>query len=71
MSMIHHFVSSVLLLVIAVALTGCAQITYNVTITGEGNTVTCTGAVDKTTDDLIDLAGSAYGDAATRQGSGK
>lgn len=50
-------------------LSSCAQITYNVTITGESNKVTCTGAVDKTTDDLLDLAGSAYGDAATRQGA--
>ena len=53
------------------ALTSCAQITYNATIPGENNKVNATGAVDKTTDDLLDLAGSAYGDAATRQGGGQ
>lgn len=53
------------------ALTSCAQITYNVTVLGADNEVTCLGTVDKTTDDLLDLAGSAYGDAATRQGGVK
>lgn len=47
----------------ALLLAGCAQITYHITITGDGNRATCTGAVDKTTDDLMDLFGSAYGDA--------
>ena len=50
------------------SLSGCAQITYNITVIGERNTITATGAVDKTTDDLLDLAGSAYGDATSNEG---
>lgn len=49
----------------AALLSGCAQITYDIAITGDGNSITCTGAVDKTTDDLMDMSGSAYGNAAT------
>ena len=56
-------ITKVLILFSALALSGCAQITYTVNVTGESNKVTCTWAVDKRTADLFDMAGSAYGDA--------
>ena len=57
------------ILISAALLSGCAQINCNITQTGEGNKLTATCTVDKTTEDLIDAAGSAYGDAASNQGA--
>jgi len=59
-----------LALLVAMMLSSCAQITYNITVTGEQNRITANGAVDKTTDDLMDMemAGSAYGDAHLQGG---
>lgn len=57
-----------LAIIFTLALTSCAQITYNITVTGERNTITATGAVDKATEDLLDMTGSAYGDAASNEG---
>lgn len=44
---------------------GCTQINNNYTITGNDNVIRAQDSVvtDKKNDDLIDLAGSAYGDA--------
>ena len=56
------------ILISAALLSGCAQINYTVNVTGEGNRITCTGTLDKTTDDLMDMAGSAYGDASSNEG---
>jgi len=59
-----------ILIALSLCLVGCAQITYNITVTGsEETTIKATGAVDKTTDDLMDLAGSAYGQAETNPGA--
>lgn len=56
--------------ILSLFLVGCAQITYNITVTGsQDTTIKATGAVDKTTDDLMDLAGSAYGSAETNPGA--
>lgn len=49
-------------------LSGCAQISNTYYVQGDGNKITATDAVNKSTDDLLDLAGSAYGSAETNGG---
>lgn len=56
---------SLVILSAAFALSSCAMNEYNITITGNDNTIKATGAVTKSTKDLLDLAGSAYGNADT------
>ena len=49
-------------------LAGCAQISNTYYVQGNENKITATDSVNKSTKDLFDLAGSAYGDAQTQQG---
>lgn len=60
--------------IITLALSSCAMTEINITVNGADNKIDATGAVTKSTKDLLDLAGSAYGDAdtnSTKQGAVK
>lgn len=48
-----------------ITLSSCAMTEINITVNGADNKIDATGAVTKSTKDLLDLAGSAYGDADT------
>ena len=50
-------------------LSSCAQINNTYYVQGDANRITATDSVNKSTKDLMDLAGSAYGSAATTQGA--
>jgi hypothetical protein len=50
-------------------LSGCAQISNTYYVQGDNNRLTATDSVNKSTKDLLDMAGSAYGEAATNQGA--
>lgn len=54
--------------IIAALVSGCAQISNTYYVQGDANRITATDSVNKSTKDLLDLAGSAYGDAQTQQG---
>lgn len=56
---------SLVILSAAFALSSCAMTEINITVNGADNKIDATGAVTKSTKDLLDLAGSAYGDADT------
>jgi len=62
----------ILALSLLIIVSGCTQINNNYTITGNENVIRAQDSVvtDKKNDDLIDLAGSAYGDA-TMKGDSK
>ena len=49
-------------------LQGCAQISNTYYVQGDNNRVTATDSVNKSTKDLMDVAGSAYGAAETNGG---
>lgn len=49
-------------------LSGCAQISNTYYVQGDSNQITATDNVNKSTKDLLDMAGSAYGDAAANEG---
>jgi uncharacterized lipoprotein YmbA len=53
----------------ALALAGCAQISNTYYVQGDSNRITATDSVNKSTKDLLDMAGSAYGDANMKGGS--
>lgn len=54
---------------IVIALSSCAQISNTYYVQGDNNRLTATDSVNKSTKDFMDLAGSAYGEAATNQGA--
>jgi hypothetical protein len=58
-----------LFLLVVISTAGCAQISNTYYVQGDSNRITATDNVNKSTKDLLDMAGSAYGDAATRQGA--
>lgn len=51
--------------IVTLALSSCAQISNTYYVQGDSNRITATDSVNKSTKDLLDLAGSAYGDADT------
>ena len=53
---------------IVIALSGCAQISNTYYVQGDNNRLTATDSVNKSTKDLMDVAGSAYGSAETNGG---
>lgn len=53
---------------VVIALSSCAQISNTYYVQGDNNRLTATDSVNKSTKDLMDLAGSAYGEATTSQG---
>lgn len=55
----------ILAFLLLLTVSGCTQINNTYTITGNDNVIRAQDSVvtDKKNDDLIDLAGSAYGDA--------
>jgi hypothetical protein len=61
-------------LAVAVAIimwvSGCVSTTNTYNITGNENNISTTDSIStaKSTEDLLDLAGSAYGDARTNEG---
>lgn len=57
----------ILLAAITMLFSGCAQIQNTYYVQGDANRITATDSVNKSTKDLLDLAGSAYGDAETKQ----
>lgn len=60
----------IVLLSILLLLSGCVSITNTCNITGNENSITMTDKIStaKSTEDLLDLSGSAYGDASTNEG---
>ena len=52
-----------------IALSSCAQISNTYYVQGDNNRLTATDSVNKSTKDLMDLAGSAYGEAQTNGGA--
>ena len=59
----------ILLAALTVLFSGCAQIQNTYYVQGDSNRITATDSVNKSTKDLLDMAGSAYGEAATNQGA--
>ena len=49
-----------MLLIVAVLMASCAQIQNTYYVQGDSNRITATDSVNKSTKDLLDLAGSAY-----------
>jgi hypothetical protein len=49
-------------MLVVVAVSGCAQISNTYYVQGDSNRITATDSVNKSTDDLLRLNGSAYGD---------
>ena len=54
---------------LVISLSGCAQISNTYYVQGDNNRLTATDSVNKSTKDLLDMAGSAYGNADTNQGA--
>ena len=63
------FILAVSLLLAISLLSSCAQINNTYYVQGDANRITATDNVNKSTKDLMDLAGSAYGEATTSQGA--
>lgn len=59
---------NVVFIVVVSLICGCAQISNTYYVQGDSNRITATDSVNKSTKDLLDMAGSAYGDAQTQQG---
>ena len=53
---------------VVIALSSCAQISNTYYVQGDNNRLTATDSVNKSTKDLMDVAGSAYGSAETNGG---
>lgn len=64
----HNMKNAILLAALTLLFSGCAQIKNTYYVHGDGNKITATDNVNKSTKDLLDMAGSAYGEAATNQG---
>lgn len=58
----------ILLSAITMLFSGCAQISNTYYVQGDSNRITATDSVNKSTKDLLDMAGSAYGDAESNGG---
>lgn len=56
---------------LALVLASCAQISNTYYVQGDGNKIIATDSVNKSTKDLLDLAGSGYGEATTNGGKTK
>ena len=53
---------------VVIALSSCAQISNTYYVKGDNNRITATDSVNKSTKDLMDIAGSAYGSAEANGG---
>lgn len=60
--------SKMTVFLLMVLLSGCAQINNTYYVQGDSNRITATDNVNKSTKDLLDMAGSAYGDASSNDG---
>ena len=53
---------------VVIALSSCAQISNTYYVQGDNNRIMATDSVNKSTKDLMDVAGSAYGSAEANGG---
>jgi hypothetical protein len=67
--MLRKHLKNGILLLIVMQLFGCVQISNTYYVQGDSNRITATDSVNKSTKDLLDMAGSAYGDANMKGGS--
>lgn len=65
--MLRKCLKNGIFLLIVMQLFGCAQISNTYYVQGDSNRIMATDSVNKSTKDLLDMAGSAYGDAETKQ----